>query len=94
MTEIGGVIAATITPHGEGGAGADLGAALEVADFLCGAGVQGLAVLGSTGEFLTVSHDERVRLLYLVVKRSRAPVLAGVGHASLEGALDLGRRAC
>lgn len=83
-----------ITPHGEAGRGADFGAALEVVDFLCAAGIRGIVLLGSTGEFLTLNAGERVRLTYLAVKRSRVPVLAGVGHATLEGALELGRQAC
>jgi dihydrodipicolinate synthase/N-acetylneuraminate lyase len=94
VTRIEGVNPAAITPHGPAGRGADFGAALELVDFLCDAGVQGIAALGSTGEFLTLSFDERVRLMYLVVKRSRVPVLAGVGNVTLEGALDLGRQAC
>ncbi|HWQ54683.1 MAG TPA: dihydrodipicolinate synthase family protein [Bryobacteraceae bacterium] len=94
MTRIQGVNAAAVTPHGAAGRGADFGAALELVDFVSKAGVAGIAVLGSTGEFLTLSFDERVRLMYLVVKRSRVPVLAGVGHATLEGALELGRQAC
>lgn len=94
MTRIEGVNAAAVTPHGTGGRGADFGAALELVDFLSKAGVAGVAVLGSTGEFLTLSFDERVRLMYLVVKRSRVPVLAGVGHATLAGALELGGQAC
>lgn len=83
-----------ITPHGEAGRGADFGAALDVVDFLCAAGVRGIVLLGSTGEFLALTFDERVRLTYLAVKRSRVPVLAGVAHATLEGALELGRKAC
>jgi len=34
-----------------------------------------------------------VRLVYLAVKRSRVPVLAGVSHTSLDGALALAREA-
>ncbi len=94
MTRIAGVNVAAVTPHGAGGRGADFGAALELVDFLTAAGVDGIALMGSTGEFIAVSFDERVRLTYLVVKRSRVPVLAGVAHATLDGALELGRQAC
>jgi 4-hydroxy-tetrahydrodipicolinate synthase len=37
--------------------------------------------------------DDRVRLVYLAVKRSRVPVLAGISHTTLDGALALGREA-
>ena len=94
MTRIEGVSVATLTPRGKDGREADTGAVLELIDFVCAAGVKGIAVLGSTGEFINLSHDARVRLTYLAVKRSRVPVLAGVAHASLYGALDLGREAC
>lgn len=89
-----GVVVAAITPRGRNGREADVGATLDLIDFLCRAGVQGIALLGSTGEFPALSLDERVRLTYLAVKRSRVPVLAGVAHATLDGAVELGREAC
>ena len=94
MTRIEGVNAAAITPHGAGGREPDFGALLDLIDFLSRAGARGIALLGSTGEFLNLDIGERTRLVYLATKRSRVPVLAGVGHASLEGALELGREAC
>ncbi len=90
---LSGVIAAAVTPHGKRGDEPDIGATLELIDFLCAAGVQGIAMLGSTGEFVNLSCDDRVRLIYLAVKRSRVPVLAGVSHSTLDGALALGREA-
>jgi len=89
-----GVIAAAVTPHGKRGDEPDIGATLELIDFLCAAGVQGIALLGSTGEFVNLNYDDRVRLAYLTVKRSRVPVLAGVSHSTLDGALALAREAC
>jgi dihydrodipicolinate synthase/N-acetylneuraminate lyase len=88
-----GVNAAAITPHGKRGDEPDIGATLELIDFLCAAGVQGIALLGSTGEFVNLNLDDRVRLVYLAVKRSRVPVLAGVSHTTLDGALALAREA-
>jgi 4-hydroxy-tetrahydrodipicolinate synthase len=93
MQSLSGVIAAAVTPHGKRGDDPDIGATLELIDFLCAAGVQGIALLGSTGEFVNLSCDDRVRLFYLAVKRSRVPVLAGVSHSTLDGALALGREA-
>lgn len=88
-----GVNAAAITPHGKRGDEPDIGAMLDVIDFLCSAGVHGIALLGSTGEFVNLNFDDRVRLVYLGVKRSRVPVLAGVSHTTLDGALSLAREA-
>jgi len=93
MQPFSGVIAAAVTPHGKRGTEPDIGATLDLIDFLCAAGVQGIALLGSTGEFVNLNFDDRVRLVYLAVKRSRVPVLAGVSHSTLDGALALGREA-
>lgn len=92
MQPLSGVIAAAATPH-KCGTEPDIGATLELIDFLCAAGVQGIALLGSTGEFVNLKFDDRVRLVYLAVKRSRVPVLAGVSHSTLDGALALGGEA-
>jgi 4-hydroxy-tetrahydrodipicolinate synthase len=94
VNSISGVNVAAITPRGKELTGADLGATLELIDFLCAAGVKGIALLGSTGEFLNFSLEERNRLIYLAAKRCRVSFLAGVGHSSLDGALELGREAC
>lgn len=91
--EIGGVIVAAVTPRREDGRELDLAAALELIDFLCAAGVAGIALLGSTGEFLNLTFDERTRLTYMAAKRSRVPLLVGVGHSSFDGAVELGREA-
>jgi len=93
MPALSGVIAAAVTPHGKRGDEPDIGATLELIDFLCAAGVDGIALLGSTGEFVNLNVDDRVRLVYLAVKRSRVPVLAGVSHSTLDGALALAREA-
>jgi dihydrodipicolinate synthase/N-acetylneuraminate lyase len=86
--EIEGVNAAAVTPH-HNGYQIDLGAALEVVDYLCAAGVQGITLLGSTGEFLHFGLEERARFIALAVKRSRVPVIAGVAHGSFEGCVKL-----
>ena len=92
-TALGGVIVAAVTPRRQDGREVDVAAALEMVDFLGAAGVNGIALLGSTGEFLNLTLDERVRLVYMAAKRSRVPLLVGVGHSSLYGAVELGREA-
>jgi len=91
-TPIAGIYVAAVTPQRKGGE-ADVAAMLELVDFLAAAGVNGIALLGSTGEFLHLTFEDRVRLVQLAVKRSRVPVLVGVGHSTLEGAIELGRDA-
>ena len=93
-TPISGIYVAAVTPHRQAeGYEADVGALLEMLDFLAEAGVNGVALLGSTGEFLHLTFDDRVRLVQLAVKRSCVPVLVGVGHSTLDGAIELARAA-
>ena len=92
MNEFAGVHAAAITPCGKQGE-VDLGAAFELIDHLCAAGVRGIVLFDETGEYPAFSAAERSRLVYLAVKRSRVPVLAGVGSATLDISLDLAREA-
>ncbi len=92
MGEVSGVYAAAITPWREG-PGIDLGGVFDVLDFLGKAGVDGIALMGSTGEFLHFPIIERCRLISLGARRSRVPVLVGVSHSTLDGALALAREA-
>lgn len=84
-----GVWAACVTPHRREGHEADFGAMLELVDRTSGAGVDGIVLLGATGEFLHIKPDERQRLVHLAVKRSRVPVIAGVSHSTLDAAVQL-----
>lgn len=86
---IAGVYAAAVTPHRREGYEADYGAMLELVDHLAQGGVDGICLLGSTGEFLHIKPAERIRLIHLAVKRSRVPILAGVSHSTLDGAIEL-----
>ena len=92
MKDVHGVYAAAITPRGKHGE-IDFGASFELIDFLCRGGVSGIALCTAAGEFAALSLDERSRLVYLAVKRSRVPVLVGVGSATLDGSVGLAREA-
>jgi 4-hydroxy-tetrahydrodipicolinate synthase len=92
-SQLEGVFAAAVTPHRLEGHEADFGAMLELVDFLARSGVKGTVVLGSTGEFLHVKPSERVRIVQFAVKRSRVPIIAGVSHSTLDGALELASEA-
>jgi 4-hydroxy-tetrahydrodipicolinate synthase len=87
-----GVHAAAITPRGKTG-DINFGAIFELIDYLCAARVGGIALFTAWGEYPALAVDERARLTYLAVKRSRVPVLAGVGSATLDHSLELAREA-
>ena len=87
--KLGAVNVAAVTPHREIGYQADLGSTLELVDYLCAAGVHGIALLGSTGEFVHLSLEDRAHLVRLAVKRSRVPIIAGVTHSTLDGTVTL-----
>lgn len=86
---LSGIFPASITPHHPKTREADYSGALDMVDFLAAAGVDGIYLFGSTGEFINYSFAERHRLLSLATKRSRVPVIAGVSHSTLSGALQL-----
>jgi len=92
MTDFQGVYAASITPRGKQGE-MDLGAAFELIDHFCAAKLRGVVLFGAWGEYPAFAAEERSRLVYLAVKRSRVPVLAGVGSATLDASMDLAREA-
>lgn len=87
--ELRGVFASAVTPRRKGSPDADFSAALELLDFLAQAGVKGICLFGATGEFFDYDFSERQRMVYLGVKRSRVPLIAGVSHATLAGAIQL-----
>jgi 4-hydroxy-tetrahydrodipicolinate synthase len=87
-----GVQAAAITPRGKNGE-LDFGAAFELIDHLCKGGAAGILLFGATGEYPAFAPEERTRLVYLAAKRSRVPLLAGVGAATLDSSLELAREA-
>src|SRR5690349_16671312 len=86
--EFRGVYAAAITPRGKQGE-LDFGAAFELVDFLCAAGVSGIVLFGPAGEYPAFRVEERCRLVYLARKRSRVPILAGVGSATLDASVEM-----
>lgn len=86
------IYAAAVTPRGTAGE-IDFGAAFELIDFLCRSGVSGIALFTAAGEYGALAAGDRSRLTYLAVKRSRVPLLAGVGTATLDESVTLGREA-
>jgi len=91
--ELRGVFASAVTPRRAGSADADFSGMLELLDFLAEAGVKGICLFGATGEFFDYDFSERQRMVYLGVKRSRVPLIAGVSHSTLAGAIQLASEA-
>jgi len=92
-TQIHGAIVAALTPRLPYGVAIDSAAALDLVDFLESHGVDGITLFGSTGEFLHFDLEDRARLVGLISKRSRVPILANASHSTLDGALSLARAA-
>jgi len=88
-----GVLPAALTPRRADSAEIDLGRALELIDFLVDRGVDGITLLGSTGEFMHFTPGDRSRLATVAVKRSRVPILVNASHSTLEGAVRMAREA-
>ena len=86
-----GVLPALITPFSEDGGAIDTEALAAIVDRLVGAGVAGLVPGGSTGEFTTLSHAERRRLVEATVQAAagRVPVVAGTGALSTRETVEL-----
>lgn len=85
----------TITPFTEDGGTIDLDANRRFIDWQLECGVPGLIVLGTTGEFLTVSDAERTTLVQSTIEHvaGRVPVLVGTMNAYTENAVRYSREA-
>ena len=90
-----GVLPALITPFTDDGIAIDTDALAAIVDRMIGAGVAGLVPGGSTGEFTTLTHDERVQLIATTCEAAagRVPVVAGTGALSTRETIELSVRA-
>jgi dihydrodipicolinate synthase/N-acetylneuraminate lyase len=84
-----GVYAAVATPRVPDSIEADPAALFDYLDAIVRGGVDGIVLLGSTGEFVHFDVADRMRLTTLASKRCRVPLLVNVSHSSLVGALEL-----
>ena len=90
MRSVHGVIPAVITAFDED-LELDLASTGAVIDGLLAAGVHGVFVAGSTGEYTLLSINERRQLIDYVAREfsHRVPVLAGTGDNSTRTAIEL-----
>jgi 4-hydroxy-tetrahydrodipicolinate synthase len=79
-----GVMPALITPFTPDGSDIDPDAIAAVVDRCIAAGVSGLVPVGSTGEFTTLTGDERRRVVEAVIAAAagQVPTIAGTGALS------------
>ena len=90
-----GAYTVLVTPFTADGAAVDLAALRRLVEFQIAAGIDGLIPLGSTGEFLSISRDERTAIIETVVRATarRVPVLIGTGAEDTREAASLSREA-
>jgi 4-hydroxy-tetrahydrodipicolinate synthase len=87
-----GAFTALVTPFSSGRIDAD--ALRAHVDRQIEGGIDGLVPCGTTGEASTLTHDEHVEVVRIVVEHTagRVPVIAGSGSNSTSEALELTRR--
>ncbi|WP_186156400.1 dihydrodipicolinate synthase family protein [Burkholderia gladioli] len=85
----------TVTPFTDDGKSIDEAALKRFLDWQIEAGSPGVIILGTTGEFLTISDDERTRYVEATVKHvaGRMDVLVGTMNASTANAVRYTREA-
>lgn len=83
MKRFSGSYTVTITPFTEDGSAIDYPAWRRFLDWQLANGVPGIIILGTTGEFLTISDDDRAEFVEATVKHiaRRIPVLVGTMNA-------------
>ena len=69
----------------------DIEASKRQADFLISKGVDGLAYLGTSGEFSIMTVEEKKNFINEMIKyvNGRVNVIVGVGDTGLENSMDL-----
>ncbi|MDX1979624.1 MAG: dihydrodipicolinate synthase family protein [Bryobacteraceae bacterium] len=88
-----GILTAAVTPSRDDRYEIDMGAALEVVDYLNDRKIRGIALFGATGEFPHFSVEDRIRFTSMAVKRSRVPVIVNVTHSAFEASEQMAEAA-
>ncbi|CAL9336747.1 4-hydroxy-tetrahydrodipicolinate synthase [Streptomyces sp. enrichment culture] len=90
-----GIFAAVVTPLTADASAVDAAGVKRQADHIIAGGIHGLVPGGSTGEFTTLTTDERKRTteLYLEAAAGRVPVVAGTGALGTAETVELSRHA-
>jgi 4-hydroxy-tetrahydrodipicolinate synthase len=95
QTPFSGSYTVTVTPFTEGGTAIDYAAWKRFLDWQLASGVPGIIILGTTGEFLTITDAEREEFVDATVKyiAGRIPVLVGTMNAHTPNAVRFSRQA-
>jgi 4-hydroxy-tetrahydrodipicolinate synthase len=88
-----GVYAAAVTPARERSNFVDLGASMEMIDFLNASPATGISLFGTTGNFLHFDVEEREKLVTFGLKRCRKPAAVGIAHSTLDVTVHLAEQA-
>ena len=91
---LGGVLAPIATLFGSDGE-LDLAGYAKNVDWYCNSELDGIVIMGSNGEFASLDLDEKLRLIEAgaTAANGRRLVLAGTGHESTRGTINLTRAA-
>ena len=94
-TQHRGTFTVLITPFDADGRAVDIAALRRIIEWQIASGIHGLIPLGSTGEFLSVSRDERQAVIEACVGQTagRVPVYIGTGAEATFDAVELSREA-
>ena len=94
MTEFHGTYTVMVTPFSDDGS-VNVAALRAFVDWQIAEGIHGLIPLGSTGEFLSLSDDEKELVAATVIEQAarRVPVLIGTGSEDTREVVRLSRRA-
>ncbi|HCV21795.1 MAG TPA: dihydrodipicolinate synthase family protein [Gammaproteobacteria bacterium] len=92
--QFSGIYTPVITPFHDDGS-IDEGGFAQVVEFLVDAGVHGIVVAGTTGEYYAQTTAERVGLMQAAhgVINGRVPLMVGVGAIRTEDAIELAQAA-
>jgi 4-hydroxy-tetrahydrodipicolinate synthase len=95
MKTFSGSYTVTITPFTEDGSQIDYAAWRRFLDWQLASGVPGIIILGTTGEFLTLTDDERGAFVEATVKHiaGRIPVMVGTMNAYTPNAVRYSKQA-
>ncbi len=94
MAEVKGIYVVTITPFKENGS-IDLEYTKKHIDYLISSGVHGLIPLGATGEFSSLTIDERKKYLefFMEAVAGRVPVIVGAVSQNIDISIEISKHA-
>ncbi|MGH1479489.1 MAG: dihydrodipicolinate synthase family protein [Geminicoccales bacterium] len=95
MARFRGTYTVLVTPFTANGSSIDAEALKRLVNWQIDEGIHGLIPLGSTGEFLSISREERRQVVEICVAeaKGRVPVLIGTGMEATFDVIDLSREA-